>query len=165
MFSISSYDEKITRNDPKYMYFHNVEELSSKYENDSEGPVWDMEIHYLSTPKPSRYFRTSKHSPTPSRSRENKDISIPHYIEKNFVDRNEVLKFPFLMPSSDNPSNCTLAILSCCSKYSEEVNKNCFGHLGCDLPLLADEICKPDYVQIAIKVVEGFYKSVWRLLE
>lgn len=136
---------------------NNYRNMRSDY--DYAKPVWDLR-EYRSGERQSRFSRSSGGSPEnfhiPSSGKPRLSDS-DKYIAENVGG---IIEIPsFFSSSNQKPDQCSLAILSCCSKYSDSINRRCFIAAGCEQVLFNDYLCKKEYKQIAVYLISNFYNS------
>lgn len=120
----------------------------SKKDLEDDNPIWDINEY-----RP-RFSRASGKKP-------NSETSInknSRKTEKNVFPNGKFLGKELLsLSQSGEPNKCTLAVISCCSVSSSNVNERCFRELECDETELIE--CSSDFVQIAMKIANTYYKT------
>ncbi|KAK9875192.1 hypothetical protein WA026_005984 [Henosepilachna vigintioctopunctata] len=118
-------------------------------------PVWDAE---------DTLSASSTVEPEVSKFPQEYDTDSAQYNEYNNLppySNGETTSTTTESSSEDNdtPNNCVLAIVSCCSVSSDDVNLNCFKQFRCFIPFWDVNPCSTEFVKYAVERAVNFYQK------
>lgn len=124
-----------------------------------ERPIWGGSVDDNDNIIPTRAPKPSSPTDTPPLVHDINMGTNALATDAEVKESAPVLRITTAAPARSGPSNCSWAIVMCCSVSSRDPPENCFEQKGCPGPFWGPSPCDSEYAKVAVASALNYYEQ------